>query len=115
MAVKPMSFPDCADSLGGRDIYTTSGVWHVTFHDAANDETTEPPAGPNSGDRLVITVPIKGMTVVSNIDPTCKITVAPTSPAPIVGAYNDFNTLTITNAPVPVTYSATRPGGCGRR
>jgi hypothetical protein len=120
MAVKAMSFNDgsgrrCTDSLGahdGADIYTTSGVWHVTFLDAANDETTEPPAGPNSGDRLVVTVPIKGMTIVTSFDPTCVVTVAPTAPAHMLGAYNDANTLTITKAPVPITLTSTGTPGC---
>jgi hypothetical protein len=113
-AVKPMSFSgNCSDSLGGLDTYKTSGVWHLTFLDAANDETTEPPAGPNSGDRLVITVPTKGITITSSFVPTCVVTVAPTAPAHMVGAYNDANTLTITKAPVPISVTSTgRPPGC---
>jgi hypothetical protein len=116
MAVKPMSFNDgpshpyCFDSLGGKDIYNTSGVWHVTFLDAANDEAS---TEPNSGDRLVVTVPIKGMTVVLSLTPTCVVTVAPTAPAHVLGAYNDANTLTIKNALVPISVTSTgRSPGC---
>jgi hypothetical protein len=109
MAVKPMSFTNCNNAIAGRDNYKTSGVWHVTFLDAANDEAS---TEPNSGDRLVITVPIKGMTDVENMNPTCTLTVAPTAPAHMVGAYNDANTLTITNAPVPISLTSTGSPGC---
>jgi hypothetical protein len=115
MAVKAMSFPYCTDSLGGRDIWKTTGVWHITFLDAPNDETT---TEPNSGDRLAITIPIKGITITSTIDPRCTITVAPTAPAHVVGAYDDVNTLTVgdkadpgNGAPVPVADSSRCAGG----
>jgi hypothetical protein len=116
MAVKPMSFGTipghCTDNLGAHDagdIYKTSGVWHITFLDAANDEAA---TEPNSGDRLVVTVPIKGITITMNFDPLCLITVAPTAPAHVVGAYNDANTLTITKASVPISLTSTAAPGC---
>jgi hypothetical protein len=112
MAVKAMSFTGCTDSLGahdGGDIYKTSGVWHVTFIDAANDETA---TEPNSGDKLAITVPTKGMTITSSFDPTCVVTVAPPAPAHMLGAYNDANTLTITKAAVPISLTSTGTPGC---
>jgi hypothetical protein len=117
MAVKPMSFSECTDNLGAHDgveTYTTSGVWHVTFLDAPNDETTEPPAGPNSGDHLRITIPIKGITIITSIDPTCVVTVAPNGAVQVVGRYNDHNRLTIgfPGAPVPINYAATGTPGC---
>jgi hypothetical protein len=115
MAVKPMSFTGCTDSLPSNDTYTTSGVWHVTFLDAANDEAS---TEPNSGDRLAVTIPIKGMTIASSFDPTCLITVAPTAPAHIVGAYDDVNTLTVgdraqfTGPSVPISLTSTGSPGC---
>jgi hypothetical protein len=112
LVVKPVSFTHCMDNLGGNDTAKTSGTWRVTGIDAPNDETTEPPAGPNSGDHLRITVPMDGATVVSSIDPTCTITVAPNGPVQVVGKYNDLNRLTITNAPVPIKYAATATPGC---
>jgi hypothetical protein len=105
-AVKPVSFTGCTDNFGGTDTVTTSGVWHLTFKDAANDEAAEAP-----GDKLVVTVPIRGATVVSSAAPNCTITVAPTAPAHTVGAYNDVNTLTIKGAPVPGATSSGCPGG----
>jgi hypothetical protein len=109
MSVAPVSFTNCTDNLGGTDHVTTSGVWHVTFVDAANDETaTEPNA---TGDRLSITVPVKGAVVTSTAAPGCTITVAPTVPAHTVGAYNDVSQLTLTAAPVPIALSSGCPGG----
>jgi hypothetical protein len=108
MAVAPVSFTGCTDNLGGIDTVKTTGVWHVTFVDAPNDEAA---TEPNSGDKLAVTVPIKGATVTSTAAPGCTITVAPTVPAHTVGAYNDSNTLTIKNAPVPVALSSACPGG----
>jgi hypothetical protein len=108
MAVAPVSFTGCTDNFKGTDTVKTSGVWHVTFVDAPNDEAA---TEPNSGDKLSVTVPIKGATVVSSADPGCTITVAPTAPAHTVGAYNDVNTLTIKNAPLPVALSSGCPGG----
>jgi hypothetical protein len=110
-AVAPVSFTGCTDNLGGTDTVKTTGVWHVTGIDAPNDETaTEPNA---TGDRISVTVPTKGATVTSTASPGCTITVAPTAPAHTVGAYNDVNTLTLTAAPVPVSFSSACPGGGG--
>jgi hypothetical protein len=112
LVVAPVSFTGCKDSLGGTDTVKSSGTWRVTGLDAANDETTEPPAGPNSGDHLRITVPMDGATVTSSMDATCLITVAPTAAVQVVGKYNDHNRLTITNAAVPIKYTATGTPGC---
>jgi hypothetical protein len=112
LVVAPVSFTGCTDSLSGKDTVKTSGTWRVTGIDAPNDETTEPPAGPNSGDHLRITVPMDGATVVSSFDSTCLITVAPNAAVQVVGRYNDHNRLVITNAPVPVSYTATGTPGC---
>jgi hypothetical protein len=111
MVVAPVSFTGCSDSLGGTDTVKTTGTWRVTFVDAPNDETTEPPGGASSGDKLRITVPEKGATVVSSFDPECLITVAPTKAASVTGAYNDINTLTISKAAVPISLAAACPGG----
>jgi hypothetical protein len=106
VTVAPVSFTGCTDNLGGNDTVTTTGIWHVTGVDAANDEAAEAP-----GDKLAITIPIKGATVTSTAAPGCTITVAPTAPAHPVGAYNDVNTVTFTSAPVPIALSSGCPGG----
>jgi hypothetical protein len=106
IAVRPMSFTGCTDNLWSTDTIKTSGIWHVTFLDAANDEAAEAP-----GDRLVVTIPIMGMTVFSTAAPGCVVTVAPTAPAHLVGAYNDVNTLALSSAPAPAALSAGCPGG----
>jgi hypothetical protein len=104
--IKPVSFSNCTDNLGGTDHVTTSGVWHLTFHDAANDEAAEAP-----GDKLTVTVPVKGAVVTSTAAPGCTITVAPTVAAHTTGKYDDVSQLTVTGAPVPVALSSGCPGG----
>jgi hypothetical protein len=100
------TFTGCTDSLHGKDTVKTTGTWKLTFIDAANDETAE-----KAGDKLKITIPIKGATVTSTAAPGCSITVAPTAAASVTGSYNDVNTLTVTKAPVPARTSSGCPGG----
>jgi hypothetical protein len=104
VAVTAPTFTGCTDNIGGTDTVKTSGSWKLTFIDVASDEAAE-----KTGDKLKITVPIKGATVTSNLTPGCTITAAPTAAVNVTGAYNDVNTLTITSAPVPVSFSS----GCG--
>jgi hypothetical protein len=113
----PPTFTGCTDSLGGTDTVktnATNGAWKITFLDKASEvETAAEGTGSTSGDKIRITIPIKGATLTSSAAPTCTITVAPTAKANVTGAYNDINTLTITNAPVPAATSAGCPGGAG--
>jgi hypothetical protein len=111
VTIPPVSFTGCTDSLSGKDTVKTTGVWHLTGIDAPNDETTEPPAGASSGDKISVTVPIKGATVTSSVDPSCLITVAPTAPAHTVGFYDDKSTYVLKNASVPISLSSACPGG----
>jgi hypothetical protein len=99
-------FAGCTDSLRGKDTVTTTGIWKLTGIDAANDETAEKP-----GDKMKITIPMKGATVSSSAAPGCTITAAPNGPASVSGPYNDVNKLTIMNAPLPARTSAGCPGG----
>jgi hypothetical protein len=108
-ALNKVTFTGCTDNLGGKDTVTTTGVWHLTFHDVANDETATEPN--STGDKLTVTVPIKGATVTSTAAPGCTITVAPTVAAHTTGAYDDVSQLTITGAPVPISLSSGCPGG----
>jgi hypothetical protein len=104
--ITPPTFTGCKDSLGGTDTVTRTGTWKLKFTDAANDE-----AGEKAGDKLKIIIPIGGATVTSSFAPKCHITAAPTAAASVSGAYNDVNTLKITNAPVPIHLSSGCPGG----
>lgn len=93
----------CTDTVGGSDTTTTNntnGKWKIGFKDAANDESqTEP----NSGDKLVVTVPKAGAIVNNSLG--CTITVAPNGAFKVTGSYDDVNTFTvnITNLPIKVT------------
>jgi hypothetical protein len=109
VTVRPVSFTNCKDNLGGNDTAKTTGVWHMTGIDAPNDETSTEPN--STGDKISVTVPVKGATVTSTAAPGCTITVAPTVPAHPTGAYNDVNQLTLTAAPVPIALSSGCPGG----
>jgi hypothetical protein len=104
----PPTFTGCTDSLNGKDTTKVTGTWKLKFVDAANDESQKEP---NSGDKLKIIIPMKGATVTSSFDPKCHITAAPTAVASVSGAYNDVNTLKITNAPLPAATSSGCPGG----
>jgi hypothetical protein len=123
MVVAPMSFPRCTTNLGGSAHVTTTGVWHVTFVDAPNDEAEEaPPSGcsfppciipppPPPPDKLAITVPIKGMTETLTAAPGCTVSFAQTAPGHAVGVYDDVNTLTLSGGTVPFATSSGCPGG----
>ena len=106
-AIKPLpvfndgsSSAPCTDTVGATDTTTTSGAWKIQLKDAPNDETqTEP----NSGDKLIVTVPIGGAVVNNSFG--CVITVAPTAAFKVIGTYDDHNTFTvnISNLPIKVT------------
>jgi hypothetical protein len=106
--ITPPTDTGCTDNLHGHDTVKASGTWKLTGVDAANDEASKEP---NSGDRIRITIPIKGAMVTSSFAPTCHITAAPTAAVSVTGAYNDVNTLKITNAPLPARTSSGCPGG----
>lgn len=99
------SFTNCTDSLGGFDTVKTNsvnGFWQVTFIDStAFGEETQ--TEPNSGDSLQVTIPKAGATFTSSAIPGCTITAAPTVSANIIGAYDDVNGLSFTNASFPVS------------
>ena len=96
----------CTDNLGFKDTTTTLGAWTIGFKDAALDETK---SEPNTGDKLVVTVP-KGGAVVHNTA-GCVITVAPTAPFKVTGTYNDKGlfVVSINNLPISVTGSGICP------
>jgi hypothetical protein len=92
------TFSGCTDSLKGTDTVTTSstnGKWTEKFLSAS---------------RVRLTVPKAGATVVSSVAPTCVITVAPSGPASITGAYANGRTK-FNNASLPASTSAACPGG----
>jgi hypothetical protein len=94
-------FSSCTDSLGGTDTVktnSTNGTWKATFLDVANDEAKEV-----AGDRLKLTIPKAGATIVSSVLPTCKITVAPSAAANAIAKYNDVNRLGFAKAPIPTS------------
>lgn len=94
-------FSGCTDSLHGTDTVKTSGKWTVKF------------VAKQSGDRVRLTIPKAGATVVSSLVPTCVITVAPKGPVTITGADNDINTTTFKNVSLPASTTAACPGGAG--
>lgn len=94
----------CTDSLGFTDTTVTSGKWTIGFIDAANDEAGNEP---NSGDKLVVTVPQAGAKVTNTGG--CVITVAPGGPFQVVGTYDDVNKFTVSISNLPI--SVTGPGG----
>jgi hypothetical protein len=95
----PPTFSGCTDSLHGTDVVKTTGIWTLTFKDAANDETGEK----TSGDSLVVTVPKAGATFQSSIlGAACKVIVAPNGPAPEAAAYNDAGTAVAPHDSLPV-------------
>jgi hypothetical protein len=108
--ISPATYSGCTDNLNGTDTIKTTGVWRLTGIDAPNDEANEV-VGSASGDRIRIIIPVKGATVVSSAEPGCTLTAAPTKAAAVSGAYNDINTLTIKNNPLPFSTSAGCPGG----
>jgi hypothetical protein len=94
-------FTSCTDSLGGTDTVrtnSTNGTWKATFIDVANDEAKEV-----LGDKLRLTIPKAGATIVSSVLSTCKITVAPSGPANAVANYNDVNRAGLNKAPIPTS------------
>jgi hypothetical protein len=96
------SFSGCTDNLHETDIITTNstnGPWRLTFIDAANDESQ---SEPNTGDQLQVTIPKAGATFQSSSIPGCTVIVASNGPATITGAYDDSNTLSFSNASIPV-------------
>jgi hypothetical protein len=106
--IPPPVFSGCTDSpLGGTDTVKTTGVWQLTFVDAANDETKD-----STADHLIITVPTHGATFTSSRLPTCHVIVAPSGPAKESSTYNDAGTAVASNDPLPVQgqgCSATSP------
>jgi hypothetical protein len=100
---QPIQFSGCSDSLGGTDTIASTGTWHITFKDAANDETQ---AEPNSGDRAVLKTPLNGATLSSSIDPSCVLTLDTTATSKITMAYDDRGTGTIAAGTVPGTVTA---------
>jgi hypothetical protein len=98
------TFAGCTDSLGGTDTVTTNstnGNWTEKFL---------------SKSRVQLTIPKAGATVTSSLPVVagCVITVAPSGPAKIVGAYNNKNTTTFKNASLPASTSAKCPGGAAK-
>jgi hypothetical protein len=91
------TFAGCTDSLHGTDTVTTTGKWTEKFLSAT---------------RIRLTIPKAGATVVSSIVPSCVVTVAPTGPAHITGAYAN-GTTTFANVSLPASTSAKCPGGVG--
>lgn len=92
------TFSGCTDSLHGTDTVTTNstnGKWTEKFLRAG---------------RVRLTIPKAGATVVSSVVPTCVITVAPTGPATITGAYA-HGTAKFANVSLPASTSAACPGG----
>jgi hypothetical protein len=94
------TFTGCTDSLGGTDTVTTTGKWTEKFL---------------SPTRIRLTIPKDGATVVSSLPAVagCVITVAPTGPAHITGAYAN-GTTTFVNVTLPSSTSAKCPGGAGK-
>ncbi len=89
----PPTISGCTDSLGGGDTITTNqtnGKWKVI-------ETLA-----STGDKVSLEVPKAGATFKSNVLSGCVITAAPSGTAKITGKYNNKNTVTDSNAPVPV-------------
>ena len=90
----PPKFTGCSDSLGGTDTVTTSGSWSVSLNSTGT-----------SGNLIV---PKAGSTFQSSIlGSACTIIVSPNGTTKVKGTYNDKNTLTIKNAPLPVAPSST--------
>jgi hypothetical protein len=91
------TFSGCTDSLKGTDTVTTTGKWTEKFL---------------SPTRIRLTIPKDGATVTSSIVAGCVVTVAPTGPAHITGAYAN-GTTTFSNVTLPASTSAKCPGGAG--
>ncbi len=90
-ATVPPTIKGCTDSSGGTDTIKTSGTWTLTM----------------SSTTMTLLVPKDGATFKSSILSGCTITAAPTAAVKVVGTYNDKNTDTVTNKPVP-----TKGTGC---
>jgi hypothetical protein len=89
----PPKFTGCTDSLGGTDTVTTAGKWSVSLN--------------STGTQGTLHVPQNAGTFQSSIlGSACTIDIAPAAKTSVKGTYNDRNTLTITNAPLPVAPSA---------
>lgn len=104
------TFTGCTDSLGGNDTVKTNhnnGSWQLTFIDVANEAENPDASEPNTGDSLKLGIPKAGATVVSSVLSTCTITVAPTAPTSITGAYDDMTTVKFMNQSI-----ATSGSGC---
>lgn len=102
----------CTDSLNGTDTSlanNTHGTWKIGLKDAASDESS---TEPNTGDKLVVSVPGAGVIVTNSLG--CTITVNPPVSGvykvfKVTGAYDDVSkfTVSITNLPV-----STSGGSC---
>ena len=90
-ASAPPAITGCHDSSGGTDTIKTTGTWSVSF-----TKTT-----------MTLNVPKAGATFKSSILSSCTITAAPSGAVKVTGKYNDHNTDTVTNAPIP-----TKGTGC---
>lgn len=100
------TFSGCTDNLGGNDTVKTNhinGSWQITFIDVANEAENPDAPEPNTGDSIQLGIPKAGATVVSSVLPTCTITVAPTAPTSITGAYDDISTVKFSNQSIPTS------------
>lgn len=97
------TFGNCGSGLTVKT-NNTNGHWQLTFVDAANDEGSTEGSG-QTGDQIKLTIPKAGATFTDIFLPGCTITVAPTGSASVTGTYDDVNTLTLSNASVPVSAS----------
>jgi hypothetical protein len=104
----------CHDNAGGTDSTKTSGKWQIQEKD--NDGTAgENAAEPNTGDKILIFVPIDGAVVTNSLG--CTITVNPdstldptdgyTKPFKVTGSYDDINTFKVKVSNIPVYVQGT--------
>jgi hypothetical protein len=83
---------------------STNGSWSLTLVDKPNDETTHEPNA--TGDKASLHIPQAGATFKSNALSSCVVTAAPgPGGADVVGNFNDSNTITDVNAPIPTSGS----------